>query len=154
MHGEAAPGLWVVPMKQFRILWGLLALLACSSKSNSTSPPAQDAGPTCDPTKCFQGNECLPDGTTTECRLVCNAQTCAAGDASCLGCPFDYKCVQNPNSAKPFCVADTYQLTPGPGQWGAPCDPTKGEFGNTDCDTADNFACFGRDPTDAQAFCT
>jgi hypothetical protein len=132
-------------MKQFRILWGLLALLACSSSGNKNSPGPQDAGPTCDPTKCFTGNECLSDGTTVECRLVCAAQS---------DCPFDYKCVQNPNSPKPFCVADTYQLTQGPGQWGASCNPTKGEFNNSDCDTADYFACYGRDPTDAQAFCT
>jgi hypothetical protein len=41
-----------------------------------------------------------------------------------------------------------------PGQFGASCLPTGGEQGNTECDVANGFACYGTSPTDANAFCT
>src|SRR5215467_1276740 len=90
----------------FGLLVGVLlgVVAACSSSGN----PAPSGA--CDQSNCIQGNQCLSDGKTTQCRLVCQAQT---------DCPFNYKCASNPNAAVPFCVPDTYTFPQGtPGQWG------------------------------------
>jgi hypothetical protein len=116
---------------------------ACSS-NNATSAPA------CDDTKCLPGNKCLTLDGELKCRKTCSSNTDPA-----TSCPFGYTCVsQDP---EPFCVQDNTSLTNTKaqnGQFGFTCDPTKGIDKNSDCDTAQNFWCFGDAPTDANAYCT
>jgi hypothetical protein len=40
------------------------------------------------------------------------------------------------------------------GQWGTSCLPGGGEQNNVACGSADNFACYGNSPSDANSFCT
>lgn len=108
--------------------------LACSGSSAS-----------CDDSKCAAGNKCINTGTTTQCELVCAAQT---------DCPANYHCGASKDGAHNYCQADGVTFKAGPGQWGAHCDPSKGLDSNSDCDTNDQFWCYGRNPTDGQAFCT
>ena len=56
--------------------------------------------------------------------------------------------------AKPLCVKELREVKPGPKQWGAACNPTKGLDNNDDCDTAQGFFCHGTSPADAAAYCT
>jgi hypothetical protein len=46
------------------------------------------------------------------------------------------------------------EVTPGPKQWGTPCNPTKGFDQNDDCDVAQGFFCYGTSPADGGAYCT
>ena len=110
------------------------APLACSSKSG------------CDDSKCAAGNKCIDPGTgTAQCELICTKQA---------DCPANYHCAANKANSANYCQADGVKYNPGSGQWGAPCDPAKGLDNNSDCDTADQFWCYGRNPTDGEAFCT
>jgi hypothetical protein len=59
-----------------------------------------------------------------------------------------------PGQLANWCVQGTYPVTEAAGQFGTPCLPSDGEGNNKACDTADGFACFGKTPTDANAFCT
>jgi hypothetical protein len=147
------------------------ALAACSSKSknNNTAdaaPPVQ-----CDDTLCGPRNKCIDDGSGSGpiCRETCTAQTGAQG------CPWGYFCNDGVQAADAGTSSATAYSPPayceqltGTGMtvtqdnvmgsalapWGVPCAPSKGESGNTDCDTAQNFACYGTRPVDANAFCT
>ena len=56
--------------------------------------------------------------------------------------------------AKPVCVKQFRDVAPGPKQWGAACNPTKGLDTNDDCDVANGFFCYGNSPADAGAYCT
>jgi len=102
---------------------------------------------------------------TTECRLTCNAQVAATGDggAASLDCPFNYHCEPGPSPTTSYCVKDRPTGTFNPtakgeaaagAPWGVPCDPLKGLNTNSDCDTAQQFWCYGTSTTDANAFCT
>ena len=118
------------------------------------------SSPECDSTKCAAGNKCLPGFTSadaelkgtpvsTSCKLPCSKQE---------ECPFNYHCT-SAGGTQPYCVADR---APGgkayakkdSGQWGTPCDPTKGLETNPACDSAQNFWCYAASPTDGAAFCT
>jgi len=112
-----------------------VAPLACSSSS---------AG--CDDSKCAAGNKCVNTGTTTACELLCSSQT---------ACPANYHCGPNKDGSTNYCQPDgvTYPAKK-TGQWGSHCNPTGGLPNNPDCDTADQFWCYGRNPTDDQSFCT
>ncbi len=118
----------------------------------------------CDPTLCLPKNQCIKgwqtydevvkgDTTTqtTECRLTCSKQT---------DCPFNYHCMPG-GPATGYCVQDRTSYPPtvkgeaaAAAPWGVACDPTKGIGSNSDCDSADNFWCYGISPTDANAYCT
>jgi hypothetical protein len=119
-------------------LFVFLAGPACSSSDDDT----------CDSSKCAPHNECLPLDGVVQCRRTCTSNTDPAES-----CPFGYTCtVHDP---KPFCVKDNLALTKSPkGQWGAPCKPEGGLDQNPDCDSAQNFYCYGTSPTDAAAYCT
>jgi hypothetical protein len=114
-------------------LWCFLALqVACS--------PSAPAPLACDPRHCAQGNECIDDhsGSGPTCHRVCTQQA---------DCPSGWFCNDGlPGGTKSWCVQNTRVIASQPGQWGASCKPA--------CDTADGFACYGRSPTDANAFCT
>lgn len=122
---------------------GLFALAGCSSGSGPSGAPA------CDSSKCATGNQCIDDGSGSgpTCHKVCTQQS---------QCPFGWYCNDGQLAGQPasWCVQSTTALTPTTGQWGTPCPPTGGETGNSACDTADSFACYGQSPTDANAFCT
>ena len=119
----------------------VVAVSAACSSSKSSSPA-------CDDSKCLAGNKCLPLNGETKCRKTCSSNTDPASS-----CPFGYTCVsQDP---EPFCVQDTTGLTAaGKGQFGTTCNPTGGITQNPDCDSANNFWCFGSAPSDATAYCT
>lgn len=124
------------------------AAAACSSEGGEAEPgTGTDAGgaPTCNPAACLPGNECLSDGKETICRLVCAIQE---------DCPFNYHCEVRKSAPKPFCVKDRAVLQRKPGQWGVTCLPSGGQWENPACDVDNGFACYGRSPTDAQAYCT
>ncbi len=72
----------------------------------------------------------------------------AAGNFCCNEAPAE-------TLAQPVCVKIFRDVaTPGPKQWGAVCDPTKGLEENPDCDAAQGFFCRGTSPTDATSYCT
>jgi len=129
----------------FALLIALHALLpeaGCGSSSGAGGP--------CDPAKCRAGNQCVDDGTGTSCHLVCATQT---------DCPFDFHCTPSLTSGDAgavlnYCAADAKSYTPGPGTWGASCNPTGGMLKNPDCDASQGFACNAASPTDASAYCT
>jgi hypothetical protein len=98
----------------------------------------------CDPNACRPGNECLSDGTTTACRLVCATQD---------DCPGNFHCAKPGAAAKAFCTADTRSFRD-PSQWGKRCDPRGGVDANPDCDAEVGFWCKADGPSDASAFCT
>jgi hypothetical protein len=125
-------------------LVALLASAGCSSSSGS--------GSGCDSSKCASGNQCIDDGSGSgaRCHLVCTQQA---------QCPYGYYCNDGQAAGQPanWCVQSTYPvplLASGASPFGVPCPPTGGEIGNTACDTADGFACYGVSPGDASAFCT
>lgn len=123
-----------------------LALTTMFAPGCSTKAAASTA---CDPSLCAEGNSCISDGTKTECRRACDAQTGATG------CAFNWTCTQGEGAEKPYCVADKLPYTSAPtGQWGSPCKPSGGFGANPDCDSAQTFWCYGASPTDGQAFCT
>jgi hypothetical protein len=113
-----------------------VAPLACSSSSS--------AG--CDSSKCATGNKCIDTGTgTAQCELICAKQT---------DCPANYFCGPTKDGSTNYCQPSGVSYKSAPGQWGATCNPTGGLNNNPDCDVADQFWCYGRNPTDDQAFCT
>ncbi len=112
----------------------LIALGACSSNSA-----------TCEDSKCATGNKCIATGTTTQCELLCTSQA---------GCPANYHCAASKDATNVYCQPDGVKFAPAKGQWGDSCDPAKGLDSNPDCDTANQFWCNGRNPTDGQAYCT
>jgi hypothetical protein len=126
----------------------------------------------CDPTQCVKGNSCVPGfqsyddavkngmNATTECRLTCNAPT---------DCPFNYHCFNPGSGGKAYCAHDrasatytptatTGTETAGGAPWGVACSPAHGMTDpitqNSDCDSNQNFWCYGTSPTDGNAFCT
>lgn len=138
---------------------------ACSTSGGTAGCVA------CDPTQCLKGDSCIQgwqnydDATkgdmsnqTTECRLTCKAPT---------DCPFNYHCFDPGAGAQAYCVKDRASATftptsmgeaAGGAPWGVPCSPTHGApdafASNSDCDSKDNFWCYGISPTDANSFCT
>jgi len=130
----------------------LLLLAAACSTSGGTPGDAGvgDAGPPgCDSARCDPGNECLSDGVDVACRRPCDAHS---GPTSCA---FNWTCTKPDGADKPFCRKNTLEITtPQPGQWGAPCNPTGGWKANPQCDSAQEFWCYGESPTDAHAYCT
>jgi hypothetical protein len=140
----------------FFVAWLASAVAGCASKAGAVAgaDPActADAIPLamCDPSACDALNTCVcaDDGKSASCKRTCSSQS---------DCPFDYFC--NDASPKTYCQSMTFPggspiVKRDRGQWGYACDPQKGEAGNSDCDTAQGFACWGRNPTDASAFCT
>jgi hypothetical protein len=123
---------------------GMSVMFACSSdKTESTAPtPCQDS-------LCAANNKCIDNGKNTECRLQCAKQE---------DCPSKYQCVVTPKGDVTYCApleGYTAQITPkDQGQWGAPCKPNGGLDANPDCDSDQNFWCYGENPTDGEAFCT
>jgi hypothetical protein len=133
--------LFAIAMASFALIG---TAVGCSSSTTQQQPPGPAA---CDPTQCATKNECLSDGKETKCRLPCNAQA---------ECPFNYTCSFNPAS-KNFCTKNTVEIEKKPtGQWGTACLPNEGFDNNPKCDTsgAKKFACYAKDPTDANAYCT
>jgi hypothetical protein len=110
-----------------------MAPLACSKTSE------------CDDSKCAAGNKCIDTGTTTQCELLCAKQS---------DCPGNYFCGPTKDGSTNYCQPDAITYPKAAGQWGATCNPTGGFDNNPDCDSADQFWCYGRNPTDDQAFCT
>ena len=119
----------------------------------------------CDPNACLPKNECVSgyaqvadyvanntSSKTTTCRLRCSGPS---------DCPFNYTCIAD-DGGKGYCAKDRTQYTAstqgeaaGGEPWGKPCNPTNGGIANnTDCDTSQQFWCYGTSPTDANAFCT
>jgi hypothetical protein len=111
----------------------------------AVAPVACSSSSSCDDSKCASGNKCVNTGTTTQCELLCASQG---------ACPANYFCGVAKDGTTNYCQPSATQFKPGPGQWGASCNPTGGLDNNPDCDTADQFWCYGRNPTDDQAFCT
>lgn len=119
--------------------------------------------PTCDPAKCATGNQCITGFATADaeqsgkgaveaCRLPCTKQE---------ACPFDYHCASGGNNNTiDYCIPDRPPAPGKPyvkkdsGQWGTPCDPTKGLNANPACDSDQAFWCYGNAPSDGSAFCT
>lgn len=130
----------------------LASLSGCSSGGGDV-----DAGPSCVDTQCKQGNRCITDGKTLTCRL-----TCTTNDTTQQGsCPLNYTCVDAQGKANTpkgdavsYCAKDTNVYKQAKGIWGDPCSPTKGFDTNPDCDSSQNFYCYGVLPTDGNAFCT
>ncbi|MDB4946877.1 MAG: hypothetical protein JWP97_6411 [Labilithrix sp.] len=57
--------------------------------------------------------------------------------------------------AAPLCVKGyPTGVTPGPKQWGTPCNPQQGQSNNPACDLDQGFVCFASSPTDATAYCS
>jgi hypothetical protein len=88
-----------------------------------------------------------------------NAYTCGAtAPKNCInaGDPNQWCCNDAPAETydQPFCKRITREYTPGPKQWGSPCNPTGGLTKNPDCDTPQGFYCYGTSPADASAYCT
>ncbi len=87
---------------------------------------------------CKPGNEKV-DGV---CRLLCTKQA---------DCPGDYSCTTN--AGKSFCAKNADGVTTAKGEFGTPCNATlKRISDHPDC--AADFRCFGRSPTDADAYCS
>jgi hypothetical protein len=121
----------------FAMVMALTWPLGCSSSSGSQG---------CDSSRCATGNECIDDGSGSgpACHKVCT---------SSADCPFNWSCNDNPS--KSWCVINTTTYPEKPsGQWGTGCPAGGGEQGNSACDSADGFACYGTSTTDADAFCT
>jgi hypothetical protein len=130
----------------------LLSAAGCSSdnNNNNNSPVA------CDSAKCAEGNKCLPLGAETKCRKVCSSNSDPA-----KACPFGYTCVDQQTGVEPFCVQDTAKRADGQplakkpnGQWGAACNAAGGLDANPDCDSEQQFYCFGLSNSDGNAYCT
>ena len=122
-----------------------VAVIAVSGCSSSSSPAA--AAPKCDPAKCLAGNQCIDDGSGNgpACHLVCTSQA---------SCPANYHCTVDATGSVDFCAPDNNTITPGPKQWGAPCNPSGGILNNPDCDVAQHFSCYATSPSDGAAYCT
>jgi hypothetical protein len=146
----------------------------CTAQQACVASMGTAACVACDPTQCLKGDTCITGyqnyddavknnpNSTSECRLTCAAPT---------DCPFNYHCFTPTGGGQAYCVNDrtTYPPTTagtpaGSAPWGAPCSPSHIPMGstdpnapliaNTDCDTKDQFWCYGQSPTDANAFCT
>ena len=132
----------------FTILGGLtlaVTMLNCSWSAGTFTPGAADAAPTCDTSKCAEGNECIEDQGVTECRLTCTSQRGATG------CPASYSCITTDVAS--FCKPDKVQVTLGEGQYGAHCTSLDGKEA-AECDQAQGFFCQYIDRNDPNAFCT
>lgn len=129
------------------LLGGVLALTAlnCSSSGGTYAATADAGPPLCDTSKCGEGNECIEDEGTTECRLTCDAQRGANG------CPATYSCVTT--TASTFCKQDKVTVTVGAGQYGAYCTSLDGKEA-AECDQDQGFFCQYTDRNDPNAFCT
>ncbi len=129
---------------------GVPVLAACSSDS---APGAH--AQSCDSTKCAPGNTCLSLDGELKCRKTCSSNTDPA-----TSCPFGYTCTDTGTGDSPFCVQDTARRADGlplekkgSGQWGASCQANLG-VENPQCDTEQEFYCYGVSPTDGNAYCT
>lgn len=128
----------------------IVILAACNSTTTVTRPP-----PACDDAKCAPGNQCLDLDGEIKCRKVCSSNSDPA-----TSCPFGYTCIDTLTGAPPFCVKDQALRSDGTplekkpsGQWGASCQANLG-LENPDCDTEQDFYCYGISPTDGDAYCT
>lgn len=125
---------------------GAFALIpACSGSSSNGDNGDAGAASACDNTKCKANNHCITTASDNKCRFPCQKH---------LDCPFNYHCDANDGGSEPYCVADNFQYTQGPGQWGTACQANQGFDTNPACDTTDGFWCSGTSPTDGAAFCT
>ena len=87
---------------------------------------------------CKPGNEKI-DG---ECRLLCTKQDDCPNTFSCTG-----------GSSKSYCMPNPAGIGTGTGEYGSACNATlKLISDHPDC--APGFQCFGKSPTDADAYCT
>ncbi len=137
-------------------------LLALPVTVSFLSGACSSAAAVCEQSACKSGNVCVNDGTEDKCRLPCAAPA---------DCPAGYKCSENPGpggdeKVKSFCtsiadvadggsVPNISKITPkDKGQWGFPCNPSKGYANNPDCDSEQNFWCYAETPTDGEAYCT
>jgi hypothetical protein len=123
----------------------VISATGCSSKKGANNAPS------CDPSQCAAGNQCVTDVDGTMCRLVC---------ADSTGCPFNYECAlpqlapEDGGAPTSYCVADPNPVTQKPGVWGTSCSPANGFTNNSACDTTQGFDCYAKSPTDGAAFCT
>ena len=137
-------------------------LLALPVTVSFLSGACSSAAAVCEQSACKSGNVCVNDGTEDKCRLPCAAPA---------DCPAGYKCSENPGpggdeKVKSFCtsiadvadggsVPNISKIAPkDKGQWGFPCNPSKGYANNPDCDSEQNFWCYAETPTDGEAYCT
>lgn len=126
------------------------------------NPPSTTPG--CDSSKCAAGNTCIKIGEETKCRKTCESNS----DAS-KACPFGYTCTalaaqDTPcTGAQCYCAEAAYAGVTTPaakiqkkdkGQWAFACNPTGGIAANADCDSAQGFQCYARNPSDGAAYCT
>jgi hypothetical protein len=103
----------------------------------------------CDDSKCAAGNRCLVGEDGNKCR-----KTCSTNWDPSTSCPFGFTCKPH-TSGVSYCAFDKVQIEKRDvGQWGASCNPVGGQDANPDCDSGQGFKCFGRSPSDAQAYCT
>jgi hypothetical protein len=126
------------------VLLGLTGPSGCSSSSSQAGPPCGHSS------HCGSGTACIDDGSGSgpSCKKVCTGQA---------DCPFNTYCNDGLANglAADFCAPTTYPVTEEPtGQWGALCLPPGGGSGDSLCDTADYFECYGTSPADANPFCT
>lgn len=140
------------------LLGGVLAaaVVLVSTIAGCTSSDGGATPAVCDTAKCAEGNKCLPFGTETKCRKVCSSNSDPA-----KGCPFGYTCVDQGAGVEPFCTQDTTKRIDGQpiakkptGQWGFPCNAAGGLDANPDCDSEQQFYCFGISNSDGNAYCT
>jgi hypothetical protein len=104
---------------------------------------ASGCGGHCEDSQCAAGNACVEGA----CHKICTNQA---------QCPANYYCNDGQANGQPknWCVASTYPVAPGPGQWHTACHARGGEGANSACDWGDQFACYGISTTDATSFCT
>ncbi|MBK8217772.1 MAG: hypothetical protein IPK71_28940 [Myxococcales bacterium] len=121
-----------------------------------SSTPAETTG--CDSSKCAAGNTCIDVGGEVKCRKTCTSNV----DAT-KACPFGYTCTARANQ-EAVCTGDQCYCAENAasakvqkadkGQWGATCKTTGGIAANPDCDAAQAFQCYAKNPADANAYCT
>lgn len=142
---------------------------ACSSNDDPTSNcPANYVcevtnQPSTIPASCVKvgvaQSRALCSAATTTFGTRLNAYTCGddAKPSGCVAVDGAYCCNDAPpDPIGPATCAKMFNpvVTPGPKQWGAACNPTKGVDNNEDCDFAQGFLCKASSPTDATAYCT
>jgi hypothetical protein len=123
----------------------LLALLALASLLTVMSCSSAE----CEDSKCAAGNRCIAAADGNKCR-----KTCTTNWDPATSCPFNYTCTPSAAGVA-YCAENKVKITAAAtGLWGAPCNAVGGLDANPDCDSGQQFQCFGRSPSDGQAYCT
>ena len=139
---------------------GAVMLVVGGCSASVTQPSSTE----CDSSKCAAGNTCIKLGEETKCRKTCESNT----DPT-KACPFGYTCsavvAQSAACTGSQCYCAETPLAgvkdaskkitkKDKGQWAFACNPGGGVAENPDCDVAQGFQCYAKNPADGNAYCT